>query len=839
MSSDISKPNIDTATEYVLSELNFGWDAMLIDDPIGGEISASNIAMVIKSSESLGEMIRRVRDALQEASIDMGADEVVHAIAADLVDGSLDGLGSDGSSAHIAAVANIVSAQILLEAMRNELRVNDVDASSAMDDALLVTYPSASTGTSTDNVLIPQPAISQARVTYSAACQVDANLSCSNLFLDQLQANDSPQQAISVVPTEAITQVGNIVPAIARGQSAQWETVNHVVRTESVASEPANNAPSISGAPASSVAANTPYAFTPNASDPDGDALSFSVANLPVWASFDSSNGTIAGTPGENDAGNYSNIVISVSDGTDTSALEAFDITVTTDTVMGGEFAVENDYYLINEGDQVVVTVTRSNSSGIASVYYSTASGSAQAGSDFIASENTVVVFPDGETSKFFTIDTIDDVEVETNESFEVQLYSPSTGYTLATPSTVSIELVSDDQPLNSAPTISGTPTTEVEQDNFYLFSPDASDADGDTLTFSIVNQPSWSSFNMNTGVLNGTPTNGDIGTTSGIVISVSDGIDTVSLPSFSITVTSAPAPGGEFNFAAATFSVTEGAVATLEITRSNASGGATVYYGTYGISAVHAEDYQGTVPTAVNFADGETSRTISIATIDDTTVEDNEQFEVVLSSPSTNYSLGSVTSTVVTINDNDVAVNNPPTINGNPTTSVAVNSTYSFTPSAGDIDGDALTFSISNAPSWATFNATSGTLSGTPGTGDAGAYQNIVISVSDGTVSASLAAFTITVTDSTPSTGSATLTWLAPTSNVDETPITDLAGFNIYYGTAPGAYDNVININNPGISSYVIENLTANTTYHFAVTAVDMAGNESTYSNPVSATIQ
>jgi hypothetical protein len=100
----------------------------------------------------------------------MGADEVVHAIAADLVDGSLDGLGSDGSSAHIAAVANIVSAQILLEAMRNELRVNDVDASSAMDDALLVTYPSASTGTSTDNVLIPQPAISQARVIYSAAC---------------------------------------------------------------------------------------------------------------------------------------------------------------------------------------------------------------------------------------------------------------------------------------------------------------------------------------------------------------------------------------------------------------------------------------------------------------------------------------------------------------------------------------------------------------------------------------------------------------------------------------------------------------------------------------------
>jgi hypothetical protein len=91
---------------------------------------------------------------------------------------------------------------------------------------------------------------------------------------------------------------------------------------------------------------------------------------------------------------------------------------------------------------------------------------------------------------------------------------------------------------------------------------------------------------------------------------------------------------------------------------------------------------------------------------------------------------------------------NEPPTITGTPATSVQAGSTYSFTPTAGGGDGDALTFSITNKPSWATtFSTTTGELSGTPGNADAGTDANIVISVSDGSESAALAAFTITVT--------------------------------------------------------------------------------------------
>jgi hypothetical protein len=71
----------------------------------------------------------------------------------------------------------------------------------------------------------------------------------------------------------------------------------------------------------------------------------------------------------------------------------------------------------------------------------------------------------------------------------------------------------------------------------------------------------------------------------------------------------------------------------------------------------------------------------------------------------------------------------------------------YSFAPKASDADGDTLGFAISGKPSWATFNTTTGVLSGTPGSANVGSYSNIVISVSDGKASVALTAFAITVT--------------------------------------------------------------------------------------------
>ena len=107
------------------------------------------------------------------------------------------------------------------------------------------------------------------------------------------------------------------------------------------------------------------------------------------------------------------------------------------------------------------------------------------------------------------------------------------------------------------------------------------------------------------------------------------------------------------------------------------------------------------------------------------------------------------IASVTITIN----AVNDSPAISGEPKNIAPAGIDYSFIPAAVDTDvsvGDAvdtLTYSITNGPSWANFDTTSGELSGTPNNDDVGAYDNIVVSVIDEAgEAASLDSFSIEV---------------------------------------------------------------------------------------------
>src|SRR5262245_58257475 len=90
---------------------------------------------------------------------------------------------------------------------------------------------------------------------------------------------------------------------------------------------------------------------------------------------------------------------------------------------------------------------------------------------------------------------------------------------------------------------------------------------------------------------------------------------------------------------------------------------------------------------------------------------------------------------------------NSPPMIAGTPPRTVATGSTYSFTPTAGDNEGDSLVFGIDGKPAWAIFDTRTGQLAGSPAPGDAGVYRDIVVWVSDGTTRTALAPFDLTVT--------------------------------------------------------------------------------------------
>lgn len=83
--------------------------------------------------------------------------------------------------------------------------------------------------------------------------------------------------------------------------------------------------------------------------------------------------------------------------------------------------------------------------------------------------------------------------------------------------------------------------------------------------------------------------------------------------------------------------------------------------------------------------------------------------------------------------------------------------------------------------------------------------------------------------------TGVASINWTPPTENTDDTVLTDLAGYKIYYGTSPDSLTNVITINNVGLTSYVVDILPTNTTCYFSVTAFNSNGIESGFSNIVS----
>ena len=96
-----------------------------------------------------------------------------------------------------------------------------------------------------------------------------------------------------------------------------------------------------------------------------------------------------------------------------------------------------------------------------------------------------------------------------------------------------------------------------------------------------------------------------------------------------------------------------------------------------------------------------------------------------------------------------DLALVSSPTqlrLKGNPAITVAADAEYRFIPTVSGSQNP-LTFGILNMPAWASFDTSTGELTGTPIAADVGDYNGIVIDVSDGTTNLSLDAFDISVT--------------------------------------------------------------------------------------------
>jgi hypothetical protein len=83
----------------------------------------------------------------------------------------------------------------------------------------------------------------------------------------------------------------------------------------------------------------------------------------------------------------------------------------------------------------------------------------------------------------------------------------------------------------------------------------------------------------------------------------------------------------------------------------------------------------------------------------------------------------------------------------------------------------------------------------------------------------------------------SVTFSWVPPTENSNGSPLTNLAGYKIHYGTASQDYTQVVALNNPSLNRYVMDSLPSGT-YYFAITAYNSAGVESTFSGEITTTL-
>ena len=558
---------------------------------------------------------------------------------------------------------------------------------------------------------------------------------------------------------------------------------------------PANQAPTIGALPAeSTVMAGSPLSVQPTASDPDNDPLTFEIANRPAWATFESGSGRLSGTPADADVGNYENVRISVRDAEHVTAGNAFRIVVNASSTPPPPPPPGNSAPVISGSPPTTVATGQA--------YSFTPSASDPDGQALTFSISGKPVWAAFSTSNGSLSGTPADGMAGSYGNIRI---SVSDGSASAALPAFSITVTQTNRP----PAIGGSPATTGREGIAYSFTPSGSDPDGNTLTYSISNRPTWAAFSTSTGRLSGTPPVGAAGNYPAVVISVSDGSLSATLAAFSINVAPNRAPTISGTPAA---TVTAGQAYSFTPTASDPDGNAMSF------SIVNRPGW-----AAFNTGTGRISGTPTPAQ-----AAEYVDIRITASDGMTSATLPAFSITVET-------GNRAPTISGAPATTIVEGQAYSFTPAASDADGDTLSFSITNKPAWAAFDTITGRLSGTPGTGTVGSYPNIQIQVSDGTVQASLPAFTITVQQA--ANGSATLSWTAPTTRVDGSPLVNLAGYRLRYGNAAGSYPNTITIANPGLTTYQVENL-ASGTWFFVMAAYDATGSESANTNPVSKTI-
>lgn len=430
--------------------------------------------------------------------------------------------------------------------------------------------------------------------------------------------------------------------------------------------------------------------FVVSATDPDGDSLSYTTSTLPSGAGFNSSTRTFSWVPGMNQAGVYS-VNFRVSDGA-ASVNETISITVV--NVNRAPVLQSIGTKSVNEGELLAFTILATDADNDPLTY--SASG-LPSGAVFNPVTRQFRWTPDYSGSSNIRVFSV--------------TFSVSDGFAEAA------ELVTINiNPVNRPPVLEPIgPQALVAGDNYNLII-NASDPDGNQVTYSVSGLPAGAVFAPSTRSFSWIPGNEQAGTHA-VTFTASDGsLQDSEVVLFTVTRANEPpvlSPIGPR-------SVNENAL--LSFTISATSSSENYVFSATGLPSGATFDPGSRV---FNWTPGFEQAGSFIVTFRVTDGTDSDSESVTITVHNTNRS---------------------PVISGQPTSYAPAGQNYFFAPTASDPDGDALSFTISSLPFWANFNQHTGVLSGAPVAQDVGVSANILITVTDGTLSASLPPFSIEV---------------------------------------------------------------------------------------------
>ena len=342
------------------------------------------------------------------------------------------------------------------------------------------------------------------------------------------------------------------------------------------------------------------------------------------------------------------------------------------------EFIFSQDAYTVNEDGTASITVFRNgDTNGEVSVTLSLGNGTATAPEDY---DNTPILltFSDGETTQSVTVPIVDDVQFEAAETVNLGLTNPTGGFSIGALSAATLTITDDDTPIPGILAFSRS-TFTVNEDGTPVIAVTLTRTNG-----------SDGEVGVTISLTDGTATSGDDYTNTPLAVTFADGetIQTVEIPiiddaiydegetinltlgeptggaslgaatTATLTIVDNDAAAGTFTFSDTAYSVTEAGVPITEVTVNRAEGSdgpVSVTIALTDITATRPEDYLNSAVT-VNFANGETSKTVAVPIVDDGVFEESELLTLTISSVTGGAAIGAQNTAALLIVDDDGA---------------------------------------------------------------------------------------------------------------------------------------------------------------------------------------